>query len=65
MNKNIFEGEWEETKGKMKKFWEKLTDEDFKFIEENHQEIYGALQKYYGYSMGRAEQAINDFKSKR
>ncbi len=64
MNKDIFEGAWEETKGKMKQAWGKLTDDDFKVIEGNHQEIYGTLQKHYGYGKEEAEQAIKDFKNK-
>lgn len=65
MNKDIFEGKWEETKGQMKKLWGKLTDDDIKVIEGNHQEIFGTLQKHYGYTKEQAEKAIKDFKSKR
>lgn len=64
MNTDIFEGKWEETKGKMKQLWGKLTDDDFKIIEGNHQEIFGTLQKHYGYSKDQAEKAVKDFKSK-
>lgn len=64
MNKDIFEGKWEETKGKMKQAWGKLTDDDFMEIEGNHQEVYGKLQKHYGYSKDEAEKAINDFRNK-
>ncbi len=38
MNKDIFEGKWDEVKGKMKQAWGKLTDNDLKVIEGNHQE---------------------------
>ena len=62
MNKDIFEGKWEETKGQMKKLWGKLTDDDFKVIEGNHQEIFGSLKKHYGYTKDQAEIAIKDFK---
>ncbi|HHL3492992.1 TPA: CsbD family protein [Legionella pneumophila] len=61
MNKDIFEGKWEEIKGKMKKTWGKLTEDDFKIIEGKHQEIYGKLQKHYGYSKDEAERAVKDF----
>lgn len=64
MNKDIFEGKWEETKGQMKQFWGKLTDDDFKVIEGNHQEIFGTLQKHYGYTQEKVEKAVKDFKSK-
>jgi uncharacterized protein YjbJ (UPF0337 family) len=64
MNKNIFEGKWEEVKGKMKQAWGKLTDDDFKQIEGNHQELLGKLQKYYGYSEEEGKKVIKDFQSK-
>jgi len=64
MNKDIFQGTWEEVKGKMKKAWGKLTDDDYKEIEGNHQEIYGKLQKHYGYTREEAEKIIKDFQDK-
>jgi uncharacterized protein YjbJ (UPF0337 family) len=60
MNKDIFEGSWEEIKGKMKKTWGRLTDDDLKQIEGNHQEIYGKLQKYYGYTRDEIEKEIKE-----
>lgn len=64
MNKDIFQGKWEELKGHMKKTWGKLTDDDLKQIEGNQQEIFGKLQKHYGYTKEQAEKAIKDFQSK-
>lgn len=63
MNKDIFEGKWEEVKGKMKQAWGKLTDDDFLAIKGNQQEIYGRLQKHYGYTKDQAEKAIRDFQN--
>ncbi|RUR10258.1 CsbD family protein [Legionella sp. km772] len=45
----------------MKKAWGKLTDDDLKVIEGSHQEIFGKLQKYYGYSTDQAKKAVKDF----
>ena len=64
MNKDIFQGSWEEAKGKMKKVWGKLTDNDYKEIEGNHQEIFGKLQKHYGYTKDEVEKLIKDFQDK-
>ncbi|WP_419419678.1 CsbD family protein [Legionella sp. D16C41] len=64
MNKDIFEGNWEELKGKMKQVWGKLTDDDFRELQGNQQEIYGKLQKHYGYTRAEAEKAIKDFRNK-
>lgn len=63
MNKDIFEGKWEELKGQMKQTWGKLTDDDFKVIEGNHQELFGKLQKHYGYSKDEVEKAVKKFRS--
>ena len=64
MNKDIFEGAWEEVKGKMKQSWGKLTDDDFKVIEGDHQELFGKLQKHYGYTKDQVEKAVKDFQGK-
>jgi uncharacterized protein YjbJ (UPF0337 family) len=64
MNKDIFEGKWEEVKGRMKKAWGKLTDDDLKQIEGNQQEIFGKLQKHYGYTREEVEKEIKDFQKK-
>lgn len=61
MNKDIFDGKWEEVKGKMKKVWGKLTDNDLKEIEGNQQEIFGKLQKHYGYTEDQVKKAVKDF----
>lgn len=63
MNKDIFEGHWEEVKGKMKRAWGRLTDDDLSVIEGAHQEIYGKLQKHYGYTREQAEKAVREFNS--
>ncbi|MFT4058081.1 MAG: CsbD family protein [Legionella sp.] len=64
MNENIFEGKWEEMKGKIKQFWGKLTDDDLKKIKGNQQELYGVLQKHYGYTEEQIKKAIKDFQNK-
>ena len=64
MNKDIFEGKWEEVSGKMGVLWGKLTDDDFQQIKGNQQEIYGKLQKHYGYTKDEAEKAVKDFQKK-
>lgn len=62
MNKDIFEGKWEEIKGKIKQSWGWMTDDDLKQIEGNQQEIYGKLQKHYGYDKERAKKVVEDFR---
>ena len=64
MNKDIFQGKWEEVSGKMRMLWGKLTDDDVQKIKGNQQEIYGTLHKYYGYSKEEAEKAVKQFQDK-
>lgn len=64
MNRDIFQGKWEEIKGQMKQFWGKLTDDDLKEIQGNQQEIFGKLRKHYGYSEDQVKQAIKDFQKR-
>lgn len=64
MNKDIFEGKWEEVSGQIRKLWGKLTDDDFQQIKGNQQEIYGKLQKHYGYTKDEAEKAVKEFQKK-
>lgn len=61
MNKKIFHGNWLEIKGKLKEKWAKLTDDDLLKIEANHDEIYGILEKYEGYTKEEIKKLIDDF----
>ncbi|HRD69277.1 MAG: CsbD family protein [Legionella sp.] len=63
MNTDIFEGKWEELKGQLKQAWGKLTDDDLTQIQGSQQEIYGKLQKHYGYTKEQAEKAVKEFRS--
>ena len=46
MNKDIFQGKWEQVKGKIKQSWGKLTDDDLDVIAGDQQEIYECNQEY-------------------
>ncbi len=59
MNTEIFKGKWNEVKGKLKQKWGKLTDDDLTVIEGKHEEIYGLLQKYYGYTKDQINKHID------
>ncbi|HHF7344900.1 MULTISPECIES: CsbD family protein [Legionella] len=61
MNKDIFEGKWEEVKGQLKQKWGKLTDDDLLEIEGNNQEIYGKLRQHYGYTKEEIERQLRMF----
>jgi len=61
MNEDIFKGNWEIIKGKLKQAWGKLTDDDIQDIKGNQEEIFGKLQKHYGYSKEKAKEEVNRF----
>jgi len=58
MDKNILKGQWKETKGQVKKFWAKITDDELDEVEGNLDELAGLLQKKYGYSRDKAKDQI-------
>ena len=60
MNAQIFKGTWEETKGKIKQKWADLTDDDILMVEGKHDEIYGLLEKHYGYAKDTAKKMIDE-----
>lgn len=64
MNKENFKGLWNEMKGKMKKNWGKLTDNDITEIDGRYDELSGRLQKYYGYTEAEAKRTIEEFLDK-
>lgn len=62
MNKEIFEGKWEQLKGNVQKKWGKLTNDDLDVIKGNTKELVGKLQERYGISKEEAEKQLNDFR---
>jgi len=61
MNKDIFEGEWEEIKGQLRKTWGELTNNDLDEIKGNQEILFAKLQKHYGYTKEQAQKAVQDF----
>ena len=61
MNKDIFQGKWEQAKAKVKQQWAKLTDDDLQKIEGRADELRGRLQERYGLSREEAEKQMKDF----
>ncbi len=60
MNTEIFKGQWNEVKGKLKQKWGELTDDDLKKIEGKNDEIYGILQKRYGQGKDEVNKQLED-----
>jgi uncharacterized protein YjbJ (UPF0337 family) len=48
MNKDQAQGSWDIIKGKAKKVWGELTEDDFLKAEGSVDKLYGAIQKRFG-----------------
>lgn len=60
MNKDIFKGNWKQFKGKAKKKWGKLTDDDLEVVEGDADILAGKLQERYGMTKEEAIEEIED-----
>ena len=54
MNQDQAKGRWEQLKGRAKKAWGELTDDDFKKAEGSMDKLYGVIQE----KVGDTEEAI-------
>lgn len=61
MNRDIIEGNWKETKGKVKQQWGKLTDDQLDVIDGKRDQLTGEIQKAYGVSRDEAEKQVDEF----
>lgn len=64
MNKDIFQGNWNEIKGKIKQQWGKLTDDKITTINGKYDVLVGLLQQSYGYQREQAQKEIDTFLQK-
>jgi uncharacterized protein YjbJ (UPF0337 family) len=53
-------GDWNITKGKLKKKWANLTDDDLRYAEGQNDELVGRIQKRTGQTREAVEKAIKD-----
>ena len=61
MNKDIFEGKWDQVKGNVQKNWGKLTNDDMDVIKGNASILSGKIQEKYGITKEEAEKEIDKF----
>src|SRR5690242_263169 len=59
--KYIIEGNWDEIKGKIQKYWGKLTEDNIKEINGSYDTLIGKLKEVYGYSENEVEKEIAAF----
>lgn len=48
MNKDQAQGQWDVVKGKAKKIWGELTDDDLKQADGSLDKLYGTIQQHFG-----------------
>jgi uncharacterized protein YjbJ (UPF0337 family) len=60
MNKLEMKGNWNIAKGKLKKKWANLTDDDLQYVEGSQQELIGRIQKRTGRTREEVERAIDE-----
>jgi uncharacterized protein YjbJ (UPF0337 family) len=48
MNTDQVQGQWEQLKGKAKRAWAELTDDDFLRAEGSEDKLYGLIQERFG-----------------
>lgn len=65
MNKEQFEGQWNQLKGKIKEKWGKLTDDEITQINGKYDQFVGTLQKKYGYHKERIEEELKNWKTEK
>lgn len=61
MNKDIFEGKWEQFKGEVQKKWGKLTNDDLDVINGNRKKLAGKIQEKYGVTKEEAEKQVEAY----
>jgi uncharacterized protein YjbJ (UPF0337 family) len=63
MNKLETKGDWNIIKGKLKQKWAKLTDDDLRYVDGKHDELFGRIQKSTGETREAIEKAFKEFSS--
>jgi uncharacterized protein YjbJ (UPF0337 family) len=64
MNWDRVEGNWKQTKGKVREQWGKLTDDQLDVIGGRREQLLGVLQESYGIAKDEAERQISDWEKR-
>ena len=59
MNSDQLNGQWEQLKGKAKRIWGELTDDDFMKAQGSADKLYGLIQERFGDSKEAIQQKLN------
>ena len=63
MNKDTFKGQWMQLKGRIRRQWGKLTDDDVDEIQGDAEILIGKLQERYGRSKDQVQRELDQFLS--
>ncbi|MEQ8734594.1 MAG: CsbD family protein [Rhodospirillaceae bacterium] len=61
MDENIIEGNWEQVKGRIKKKWGQLTDDELDQINGDRKILVGKIQEKYGKAKDEVEREMKEF----
>ena len=61
VNDNLYKGNWNELKGRIRSAWGKLTDDELETAKGDMQAVGGLIQKKYGAFQEDARKKLNDF----
>lgn len=59
MNKDQIQGEWDQLKGRVKKAYAELTDDDFQRADGSHDKLLGIIEKRFGDTKEKIQQKID------
>ena len=60
MNKDQIQGEWNELKGRVKRAYAELTDDDFKRADGSRDKLIGIIEKRFGDAKEKIVEKLND-----
>lgn len=61
MNQDVLTGQWNQLKGKLRRQWGKLTNDDLDIIRGDKDILIGKIQEYYGRTREEAERELDDW----
>ena len=61
MNTDVLKGQWKQLRGRIKKHWGLLTDDDIAQIHGHREILLGKIQELYGRSRDEAERELDEW----
>ena len=61
MNQDTLSGQWNQLKGRLRRQWGKLTNDDLDVIQGDKDILIGKIQEYYGRTRDEAERELDDW----